>query len=120
MINSYHINDDDQIDAEESGVNGSLETISKTIDDFLENISKTIYGFLETKPYQRPYMISWLPYQRPCLICSYHINDDDRIGAEESFSCRPWQDHTRNECASSMEPYIILDMVSKNSQPGII
>ena len=41
MICSYHINDDDQIDAEESGVNGFLATISKTIYGFLDAIARS-------------------------------------------------------------------------------
>ena len=41
LICSYHINDDDQIDAEESGVNGFLETISKTIYGFLDAIARS-------------------------------------------------------------------------------
>ena len=41
MIRSYHIKDDDQIDAEESGVNGFLEAISKTIYVFLDTIARS-------------------------------------------------------------------------------
>ena len=66
MICLFHINDDDQIEAEESGVNG-----------FLETISKTIYGFLDAVA--RSYTKS-MPFV--------------------------------------YEPYMVLDVVSKKSQPG--
>ena len=53
MICSNHINDDDQINAEESGVNGFLETMSKTIYGFLDTIARSytksmlfVYGTL--------------------------------------------------------------------------
>ena len=41
MTCSYHISDDDQIDADDSGVNGLLETISKTICGFLDTIARS-------------------------------------------------------------------------------
>ena len=72
MICSYHINDDDQIDAEESGVNGFLETISKTIYGFLETIFKTIHDLFI--PYQR-----WWSNRRWGVGCQWflrnHIQD---------------------------------------------